>query len=936
MGVHKIFGFVCPLFNVLRRMSTKKTVKIVGKRKGPDEEEKKTRGRSRSEKPLPKTQPLPTAPGVLTRRASVAAPSRPATPPVPRSLSRSSVSSSSSSASPAARSASVAPAPRSTSRPPFQELVNQARKYRNHADESLLAAKQFAQKAKDDPSRAETAKRLYRREMADVKHSSDKEVEVLSRMTSGERATYVKTLGEPHSVDVEQSFTEAFGEPYEVSAPAESSGPSAFDALTGPWEFHALPLPPGKDARDATWSDYTATPAATTTATPATFAVPDVPLTSTASPARAAASPVRPVASPVRPAASPVRPVASPVRPVASPAHVSPAVSPARAAASPVRPVASPAHVSPAVSPVRPVASPVRPVASPVRPVASPGASANAPRPPKDMRAIMNERQRRKEAWEAERKTPRTPMPFDPKNMVSDDDLLAKTRRRVNKNITLAEVAAKEAGDAYGAALAAHYEDGKSDELREQVEAAEARSKAADAEHRKAVEFQDTWTHDADFLAKRRAKMQRKREAKLPKDYAKAHNRLDELHGMREILDSNLADASLNEERRLYLTKRRDDQDREIDAMYDFIAAMDATLSLEWRERALGLRPPAATSAATARPPAVTGDAMMTSTRDEGLRSYDYSDRLAGLGVARIAAGLPYGGIRDGGIAPIHHEEKKGDQKQPNEPSGPANDASSHDDRVVRGYRGGGFIQNRDLPNSSITGRPTKEAGDVVAQAKASYASTTDSLRPQFPIAPAGSLIPDERTQLETQVLHDTFGEVLPGSGLGVTNKLFVMNQLREKNIHFMEPMDLPRRDDGPSCLVVPAPLSLQNVITKDDRSRMQQSLVARDLLAVMTEERAGSGSLNILGNDYGQLSSLSAKTLKRNAESPLEPIHRLPESMTNIRTPTGYTLSFRKSRRLFDALRYPERFDAQCAQSGGATMSVPNSLAMYPFPVGI
>ena len=900
MGVHKIFGFVCPLFNVLRRMSTKKTVKIVGKRKGPDEEEKKTRGRSRSEKPLPKTQPLPTAPGVLTRRASVAAPSRPATPPVPRSLSRSSVSSSSSSASPAARSASVAPAPRSTSRPPFQELVNQARKYRKHADESLLAAKQFAQKAKDDPSRAETAKRLYRREMADVKHSSDKEVEVLSQMTSGERATYVKTLGELHSVDVEQSFTEAFGEPYEVSAPAESSGPSAFDALTGPWEFHALPGPATGDPRDATWSDYyTATPAATTTATPATFAVPDVPLTSTASPAR-----VSPAASPVRPAASPVRPVASPVRPVASP--------------------------------VRPAASPVRPVASPVRPVASPGASANDPRPPKDMRAIMNERQRRKEAWEAERKTPRTPMPFDPKNMVSDDDLLAKTRRRVNKNIALAEVAAREAGDAYGEALAAFLDDDKSDELRDIAHAAEVRTKAADAEYRKAREFQDKWTGDADFLAKRRAKMQSKKEAKLPRRYAKVHERLDELHGMREILDSHLADASLNEERRLYLTKRRDDQDREIDAMYDFIAAMDATLSPEWRERALGLRPPAATSAATARPPAVTGDAMTTSTRDEGLRSYDYSDRLAGLGVARIAAGLPYGGIRDGGIAPIHHEEKKGDQKQPDEPSGPANAASPHDDRVVRGYRGGGFIQNRDLPNSSITGRPTKEAGDVVAQAKASYASTTDSLRPQFPIAPAGSLIPDERTQLETQVLHDTFGEVLPGSGLGVTNKLFVMNQLREKNIHFMEPMDLPRRDDGPSCLVAPAPLSLQNVITKDDRSRMQQSLIARDLLAVMTEERAGSGSLNILGNDYGQLSSLSAKTLKRNAESPLEPIHRLPESMTNIRTPTGYTLSFRKSRRLFDALRYPERFDAQCAQSGGATMSVPNSLAMYPFPVGI
>ncbi len=548
----------------------------------------------------------------------------------------------------------------------------------------------------------------------------------------------------------------------------------------------------------------------------------------------------------------------------------------------------------------------------------------------------MNERQRRKEAWEAERKTPRNPIPFDPNNLANDAAVLMSAHKKTGKNVTRAEVAARDAADAYGAALGARMEDEKSDDLRSQVDEAEARSKAADAELRKAIEFQSTWTGDADFVAKRRAKLQRKREAELPTEYKRVHERPDELYSMREVLDLNLADPSLNEERRLFLTKKRDDLDREMDETYDLLAAMDAALSPEWRARALGLRPPAATPAATPRPPAVTGDAMTTSTRDEGLRSYDYSDRLAGLGVARIAAGLPYGGIRDGGIAPIHHEEKKGDQKQPDEPSGPANAASPHDDRVVRGYRGGGFIQNRDLPNSSITGRPTKEAGDVVAQAKASYASTTDSLRPQFPIAPAGSLIPDERTQLETQVLHDTFGEVLPGSGLGVTNKLFVMNQLREKNIHFMEPMDLPRRDDGPSCLVVPAPLSLQNVITKDDRSRMQQSLIARDLLAVMTEERAGSGSLNILGNDYGQLSSLSAKTLKRNAESPLEPIHRLPESMTNIRTPTGYTLSFRKSRRLFDALRYPERFDAQCAQSGGATMSVPNSLAMYPFPVGI
>ena len=842
-------------------MSTKKAVNIARRKTPAAENEEKTRGRSRSVKPLPRIPPLTTASGATVRRPSVAAPTpRPPTPPVPRSVSRSSGSSSRSSSSHSSntpvRSASEAP---KKAQPSFLELVNKAKKRRASADESLANAQILAQNAKNDPSTADVSKRRYRGEMADAKHESEAETAILSRMTPTEKESYIKSLGEPHKVDVLESYKAAFGGSYEVSA--GTPGPSAFESLVGPAPFSS-PM------TSATSTTGTSSVASSTTATPAVFAVPDVPLTATA---------------------------------------------------PPVRPVTSPA------------ASPAR-----VRPVASPGADVNAPPPPRDMRAIMNERQRRKEAWEAERKTPRLPIPFDPKNLVTDDEVLMSAANRVGKNVARAQVASRDANDAYGEALAAFYADEGSGDLRSQLHAADERSKAADNEYRKAVDFQSAWTDDADFLAKRRAKMQSKREAQLPSQYEEAHEQLDYFHSMREVLDSQLADASLNDERRRFLTKERDRRDLEIDQTYDLIAAMDAALSPEWRERALGLRPRAATTAATPRPPVASGDAMVTSTRDEGLRSHDYSDRLAGLGVARIAAGLPYGGIRDGAIDPIRREEKKGDQKQPNEPNAPANDASSHDDRVVRGYRGGGFIQNRDLPNSSITGRPTKEAGDVVAQAKASYASTTDSLRPQFPIAPAGSLIPDERTQLESQVLHDTFGEVLPGSGLGVTNKLFVMNQLREKNIHFMEPMDLPRRDDGPSCLVVPAPLSLQNVITKDDRSRMQQSLIARDLLAVMTEERAGAGSLNILGNDYGQLSSLSAKTLKRNAESPLEPIHRLPESMTNIRTPTGYTLSFRKSRRLFDALRYPERFDAQCAQSGGATMSVPNSLAMYPFPVGI
>lgn len=179
------------------------------------------------------------------------------------------------------------------------------------------------------------------------------------------------------------------------------------------------------------------------------------------------------------------------------------------------------------------------------------------------------------------------------------------------------------------------------------------------------------------------------------------------------------------------------------------------------------------------------------------------------------------------------------------------------------------------------------------------------------------------------------FGTVAPGSGLGVTNKMFLMNQLREKYIHYAGPLPLPRPYDGPSGLVVPSPLQWQNIITKRDRNTMIQQELARDLSAVLLEARSRAGSLNVTGDDYGQLSSISARGLKRDAESPLEPVIRLPAKMQKVRLDEGFALSHRKGRRLFDALRYPERYEPNIAQSGGATATRKNSLALYPFPIG-
>ena len=260
----------------------------------------------------------------------------------------------------------------------------------------------------------------------------------------------------------------------------------------------------------------------------------------------------------------------------------------------------------------------------------------------------------------------------------------------------------------------------------------------------------------------------------------------------------------------------------------------------------------------------------------------------------------------------------------------------------ARGYGGSTFVGNADI-QSQATGNfdssnPVPEprpGGDVIAAAKASHNTTTDTLRPIFPLAPGNAVALSEAQQLRTMMMHDEFGTVAPGSGLGVTNKMFQMNMRREKIINFCEPMDTPRRYDGPSGLVAPGPLEWQNNITKQDRNNYLAREIAADLSGVLLEARAGQGSLNILGDDYGQLTSVSARGLKRPADSPLEPVLRLPGAFENVQIPTGFSLSKRAPRRLFDALRYPDRFTANVAQSGGPTMSVLNSLAQYPFPIG-
>ena len=108
------------------------------------------------------------------------------------------------------------------------------------------------------------------------------------------------------------------------------------------------------------------------------------------------------------------------------------------------------------------------------------------------------------------------------------------------------------------------------------------------------------------------------------------------------------------------------------------------------------------------------------------------------------------------------------------------------------------------------------------------------------------------------------------------------------------------------------------------------------DRLCALAKIQAGTGSLNVLGDDYGLLRDTSAKGLPRPEDTPLEPTILKTTPMERVRPLAGSQLQHKQFRRLFDGDRYPEHFRSHVAMEGGSLFSTRNSLKLLPFPLGV
>ena len=212
--------------------------------------------------------------------------------------------------------------------------------------------------------------------------------------------------------------------------------------------------------------------------------------------------------------------------------------------------------------------------------------------------------------------------------------------------------------------------------------------------------------------------------------------------------------------------------------------------------------------------------------------------------------------------------------------------------------------------------------GDVAVGGAYNTRANNDVLRLDNAIeADPWKTVPSELAQIRSDIEFDMFSVVRPGFGLGVDNKMFVLENAREDFIVHQKPEFLPRPYDGPGSGVDTVPLSLQNVLPSDvfkaHAARTQRLALAAQLTATETKK----GSLNILGDDYGQLDSISDRGLNRPPESFLEPVIRIDSRWSRVKPEPGYLSSKRQFRKLYDSLRYPEHMTAHMNLDGGPVL---------------
>jgi len=200
---------------------------------------------------------------------------------------------------------------------------------------------------------------------------------------------------------------------------------------------------------------------------------------------------------------------------------------------------------------------------------------------------------------------------------------------------------------------------------------------------------------------------------------------------------------------------------------------------------------------------------------------------------------------------------------------------------------------------------------------------STATLRPLYGIAGAADHIPSVDEQLRSDIEFDLFNVVQPGHGLGSDNKMFLYQQARDNVIRYRQPMYTPNQYLGPSNYQHPLPWQWQNVKAVSDVTKSLAQVTERIRKVAALVDRMGEKTTEAFGRDVGEApASISSSGLKRDKNSPFEPVIQLRHAWSPILDPVGKDLDQRRGyKRLFSALRDPDTIENQ-VRNGGPTLS--------------
>lgn len=215
------------------------------------------------------------------------------------------------------------------------------------------------------------------------------------------------------------------------------------------------------------------------------------------------------------------------------------------------------------------------------------------------------------------------------------------------------------------------------------------------------------------------------------------------------------------------------------------------------------------------------------------------------------------------------------------DPAQPVNMQTGAQTRGIIKNAGGGMLDTRTTTDAY--------GNDTIVQGPQSVETATKTIRAKLPAANGEMIDPNAPKNLQSDVLFEAFSWVPDGYGLGVNNRLHVLNKQHD-NLRFgMERLDQPRAEQ-PYSHPHAMPAQFMDSVGLDDINDAFNDIVDRKRTNKLAQEIGRATGSMALEDDM--MSMPSSKGLARTRTSPFVPVHSTIRAFLPWKDGTGLEMN--------------------------------------------